>query len=70
MADIYQIIENNGTPKSIEDRKSRTNTAPFFSTTTSYSKGDIVIKDGDLYEFNVTHSAGSWVDNQATTTNL
>lgn len=70
MADIFQIVENNGTPKNIEDRKSRINTAPFFSTTTSYSIGDIVMYEGNLHEFQVAHPAGSWNNNQSITTNL
>ncbi len=70
MADIFQIIENNGTPKSIGDSKSRTNTAEEFSTSKAYVKGDIVLYDGNLYEFTTAHSAGSWNSSQVTQTNL
>ena len=70
MADIYQIIENNGTPKSIGDSKSRTNTAEEFANNIAYAKGDIVIYDGNLYEFKVAHSVGSWDFSQVTQTNL
>lgn len=36
--------------------------APEFSTDTNYSKGDLVVKDGLLYEFTVSHSAtDGWI---------
>ena len=70
MADIFQIVENNGTPKNIGDSKSRTNTAEEFSTSKAYAKGDIVLYDGNLYEFTTAHSAGSWNSSQVIQTNL
>lgn len=70
MADIFQIVENNGTPKNIGDSKSRTNTAEEFSTSKTYAKGDIVLYDGNLYEFTTAHSVGSWNSSQVTQTNL
>ena len=70
MADIFQIVENNGTPKNIGDSKSRTNTAEEFSTNKAYAKGDIVLYDGNLYEFTTAHSAGSWNSSQVIQTNL
>ena len=62
MADIFQIIENNGTPKSIEDRKARTNIAPYFEPSNANAIGDLVLSDtGILYRFNAAYSAGtSW----------
>lgn len=62
MADIYQIIENNETPKSIEDRKARTNIAPYFEPSNANAAGDLILSDtGILYRFNAAYSAGtSW----------
>lgn len=70
MADIFQIIENNGTPKNIGDSKSRVNTAEEFSTNKAYIEGDMVLYDGNLYEFTTAHSVGSWNSSQVTQTNL
>ena len=62
MADIYQIIENNGTPKNIEDRKARTNIAPYFNVNNANAAGDLILSDtGVLYKFNAAYSVGtSW----------
>ena len=34
--------------------------APQFSSTTAYSAGDYVVKNGDLYKFTEDHAAGAW----------
>ena len=62
MTDIYQIIENNGTPKNIEDKKARTNIAPYFNVNNANAAGDLILSDtGILYKFNSAYSAGtSW----------
>lgn len=70
MADIFQIVENNGTPKNIGDSKSRANTAETFATNKAYVKGDVVMYEGELYEFTSAHSAGSWNSSHVTKTNL
>lgn len=70
MADIFEIVENNGNPKKIGDSKSRTNTAEEFANNKAYAKGDIVMYDGNLYEFKVAHSVGSWDLSQVEQTNL
>ena len=44
--------------------------APEFNITTDYSKDDLVIYDGKLYKFNVTHTAGAWNASQVTETSL
>ena len=64
MADIFQIVENNSSPKYIGDSKARANIAEQFSTSKAYSKGDIVLYDGNLYEFTTAHSVGSWNNSQ------
>lgn len=38
-----------------------------FSTSGTYSKGDIVSKDGVLYEFTAPHSAGAWTGSDVET---
>ena len=44
--------------------------APEFNITTEYLKDDLVIYDGKLYKFNVTHTAGAWNASQVTETSL
>lgn len=62
MADIFQIVENNGIPKDIGDSKARTNIAPTFDVNKANAVGDLVLSDsGILYRFNAAYSAGtSW----------
>ena len=62
MADIFQIVENNGTPKDIGDSKARANIAPTFDVSKANEIGDLVLSDtGILYRFNAAYTAGtSW----------
>ena len=62
MADIFQIVENNGTPKDIGDSKARANIAPTFNVNNANEVGDLVLSDtGILYRFNAAYTAGtSW----------
>lgn len=38
---------------------------PAFSASTAYSKGDMVIYDGKLYQFTASHAAGAWSGSDA-----
>lgn len=40
-----------------------TNIAPLFSTSTNYTKGQIVSYNGKIYQFTTDHSAGAWNNN-------
>ena len=62
MADMFQIVENNGTPKDIGDSKARANIAPTFDVSKANAVGDLVLSDtGILYRFNAAYTAGtSW----------
>lgn len=62
MTDIFQIVENNGTPKDIGDSKARANIAPTFNVNNANEVGDLVLSDtGILYRFNAAYTAGtSW----------
>lgn len=42
-----------------------TNIAPLFSTSTSYTKGQIVSYNGKIYQFTADHPAGAWNNNHA-----
>lgn len=41
-------------------------TAPEFDIATSYSAGDVVVKDGALYKFTADHAAGAWSTSDTT----
>lgn len=64
MADIFQIVENNGTPKNIGDSKARNVISnKEFNPQIGYAVNDIVWYEGKLYIFTSAHSAGSWNNN-------
>ncbi len=70
MTDIFQIVENNGTPKDIGDSKARANIAETFSTSKNYVIGDECLYEGVLYKFTLNHTAGSWNSAHVTSINL
>lgn len=70
MTDIFQIVENNGTPKDIGDSKARANIGEPFSTSKSYAVGDECLYEGILYKFTSNHDAGSWNSSHVTSINL
>ena len=41
-----------------------------FNTTTAYQVGQIVVYDGHLYKFDVSHAAGAWDDTEVTETTV
>ena len=59
MTDITKF-NRNGAIRDIGDAKSRANFSDSFTTTISYSTGDLIIHDGSLYKFIQDHSAGEW----------
>ena len=44
--------------------------APEFSTSTAYSEGDLVMKDGVMYVFTQNHPAGAWNASHVSATNV
>lgn len=69
MTDIFQIVENNGTPKDIGDSKARADIAENFSTNKEYSVGSYCLYEGVLYRFTTTHT-GSWNSSHVVSVNL
>ena len=72
MADVKQF-ELNGTYYPAKDVTARTSIgkildglADEFSTSASYSVGDYVVYDGDIYRFVINHEAGSWDSTEVT----
>lgn len=41
-----------------------------FDATKNYSTGDVVVKDGKLYEFTSNHSAGAWDETETSETDM
>jgi len=41
-----------------------------FNTTTAYQVGQVVVYDGHLYKFDVSHAAGAWDDTEVTETTV
>lgn len=70
MADIFQIVENNGTPKDIGDSKARANIGEPFSASKNYAIGDECLYEGILYKFTSAHNAGTWNSSHVTRVNL
>ena len=63
-------IDNNLNNLSNTDNKIKNSIADEFSTITSYSTNDLVLNDGNLYQFINDHEPGLWNSEEVEQTNL
>ena len=63
---VYPVLSAGGVSEVVVSENSEYE----FDATKNYSTGDVVIKDGKLYEFTSNHSAGEWDATEVSETDL